>query len=157
MNIVIPVVLVVSGFIVIVQEKDFITAVVNTTALLVFIPEIDDILPKLLGYDITAIVENHLIKDEAKIEYNEYTKLNQVGVSKDIAQNDDLGIEFNDYFITKNAESCQDTRNCALYQPSIVKNDSVGAEVDPSNYITEGVEWKYTAYGVGKTTKPRVS
>ena len=117
-------------------------------------------MPKLLGYDITAIVENHLIKDEAKIEYNEYTKLNQVGVSKDIAQNDDLGIEFNDYFITKNAESCQDTRNCALYQPSIVKNDSVGAEVDPSNYITEDclrrVEWKYTAYGVGKTTKPRV-
>ena len=85
MNIVIPVVLVVSGFIVIVREKDFITAVLNTTALLVvFIrPEIDDILPKLLGYDITAIVENHLIKDEAKIEYNEYAKLNQVGISKD--------------------------------------------------------------------------
>jgi len=159
-NVVIPIVLVISGFVLIVEEKDFITAVLNTTALL-FIPEIDDVLPKLIGYDSNAIVENHLIK-EAKIEYNEITtKLSQIGVSKDIAQNDDLGIEFNDYFITNNAERGQDTRNFALYQPYIVKNNSVGVEVDPSNYITEdcllrSVEWKYTNYGVGKTTLPRV-
>ena len=103
------------------QEKDFITAVLvnTTTALLVFIrPEIDDILPKLLGYDITAIEENPLIK-EAKIEYNKIAKLSQVGVSKDISQND----------VMNNAERGQDTYT--------VKNDSVGVEVDPSNYITE--------------------
>ena len=67
-NIVIPVVLVVSGIIVIVQEKDFITDVLNTTALL-FIPEIDDILPKLLGfYDITAIEENAMSNNAGALE-----------------------------------------------------------------------------------------
>ena len=55
-NIVIPLVLACYGFVIILCEKDYINAVLNCLALL-FIPEIDDQLPKILGYREDDIIE----------------------------------------------------------------------------------------------------
>ncbi len=162
-NIIIPLVLVVAGFIVIIQEDDgFLSAVLNTAAML-FIPEIDDRLPGLLGYDEKAIVENYLI-DKAKREYNKYAKIKDQdhGVIESKIFDNDLGMEFNDYFITNSVERGMNKEDFALYQPYIVKLDKDGGEeIDPSNYITgdclvSKIEWRYTDLAPNNTTKPRV-
>jgi hypothetical protein len=49
-NTILPSVLIVAGVFVILGQDSFIEAVLNTAALL-FIPEIDDSLPSLLGFD----------------------------------------------------------------------------------------------------------
>eukprot|EP00551_Chaetoceros_affinis_P011522 CAMPEP_0203684868 /NCGR_PEP_ID=MMETSP0090-20130426/48255_1 /ASSEMBLY_ACC=CAM_ASM_001088 /TAXON_ID=426623 /ORGANISM="Chaetoceros affinis, Strain CCMP159" /LENGTH=620 /DNA_ID=CAMNT_0050554049 /DNA_START=75 /DNA_END=1937 /DNA_ORIENTATION=+ len=67
-NMILPVVLIITGFFVIVNEEDFINAVLNTAAFL-FIPEIDDQMPRLLGYDTEAMIENYLIA-ESKEQYD---------------------------------------------------------------------------------------
>ena len=157
-NVFIPLTLVVSGYFVIINETNFINGVLNTAALL-FIPEIDDRIPSLLGYDENAVIENYLIK-EAKIEYNEYLRLETAdeSIGKKFANAHGLGVEFNDYFITNSTEQGRSPQDFALYQPFIVKRNKEGHEIDPSNYITEDcllrrVEWKFTARN---TTKPRV-
>ena len=158
-NIIIPLALVGAGFIVIVQEKSFIDAVLNTAALL-FIPEIDDRLPALLGYDAKAIVENYLIK-EAKLEYNKYLKMEDNMAIREKVSKAGLGVQFNDFFITNTIERGRSHQDFALYQPFIVRKDKVGEEIDPSNYITEDcllrkIEWKYTHWDKDDTTKPRI-
>jgi len=162
-NVFIPLTLVVSGFMVIINETNFIDAVLNATAL-IFIPEIDDQLPGLLGYDENAVIENYLIK-EAKIEYNEYLRLETADgdIGKKFANDHGLGVEFNDYFITNSTERGRSPQDFALYQPFIVKkkNDQEGHEIDPSNYITEdcllkSVEWRYTKFGADDVTTPRI-
>lgn len=158
-NIAIPIILVPCGFIVIVQENEgFINAVLNTAALL-FIPEIDDRLPALLGYDEKAIVENFLIK-EANREYNRYTKMSDNDI-KERFKGKKLGVEFNDFFITNSVERGRSHQDFALYQPFNVKSNKVGHEIDPSNYITgdcllSKIEWRYTHWGKDDTTKPRI-
>jgi len=159
-NIIIPLTLVFSGIFVIWYESQFIDSVLNSAALL-FIPEIDDHLPKLLSYDDKAIVENFLIM-EAKNEYEEQEFIDKEK-AKDYVDKKSLGVEFNTYFITNNTERGRDAQDFALYQPFIVKkNDGERAdEIDPSNYVTadcllKQVEWKYTSFQKNDTTKPRV-
>jgi hypothetical protein len=159
-NIIIPLTLVFSGVFVIWFEKAFIDSVLNPAALL-FIPEIDDHLPKLLSYDEKAIVQNFLIM-EAKNEYEEQEFIDE-GKAKAYVDKKDLGVEFNDYFITNSTERGRDAQDFALYQPFIVKktDGDRADEIDPSNYVTadcllKQVEWKYTSFLKNDTTKPRV-
>ena len=79
-NIVIPLFLIGVGCYLVTLQADYINGVIFTTALL-FIPEIDDQLPSLLGFDQTAIIENYLI-GEAKIAYDRYMKLSDDEVNK---------------------------------------------------------------------------
>lgn len=71
-NAILPTLLIISGFFVILGQDEFIEAVLNTAALL-FIPEIDDQLPSLLGFDQKSIVKNFLIH-EAMREYDDFVK-----------------------------------------------------------------------------------
>ena len=163
-NVFIPLTLVVSGYFVIINETNFINGVLNTAALL-FIPEIDDRIPSLLGYDENAVIENYLIK-EAKIEYNEYLRLETAdeSIGKKFANAHGLGVEFNDYFITNSTEQGRSPQDFALYQLFIVvkkKNKEEGIEIDPSNDITEdcllkSVEWQHVHFGKNDETSPRI-
>lgn len=159
-NIIITLTLVVAGFIVVINEDlGFINAVLNTAALL-FIPQIDDRLPALLGYDENAIVENYLIR-EAKLEYNKYHKMKDDKLISDKVLKAGLGIQFNDFFITNTIERGRSDQDFALYQPFVVRKDKYGEEMYPSKFITEDcllkkIEWRYTHWEKGDTTKPRV-
>lgn len=161
-NLALPLILLVSGFIVTTQEKEYINAVLNTAAFL-FIPEIDDQLPALLGYDEEAMIENYLIA-ESKNDYNKFTRMREEEIQKKFKDKDEesaLGVPFNDYYITNNSEQGSSPQDGSLYQPHIVaKNESCGHEIDPSNYVTKDcllkrIEWSYTTFNP-KTTKPRV-
>eukprot|EP00542_Grammatophora_oceanica_P015686 CAMPEP_0194028302 /NCGR_PEP_ID=MMETSP0009_2-20130614/2310_1 /TAXON_ID=210454 /ORGANISM="Grammatophora oceanica, Strain CCMP 410" /LENGTH=436 /DNA_ID=CAMNT_0038667651 /DNA_START=74 /DNA_END=1384 /DNA_ORIENTATION=- len=59
-NMILPFILTISGFIIILISESFIDAVLNSTALL-FIIEIDDLLPGVLDLDSVSIVRNFLI------------------------------------------------------------------------------------------------
>ncbi len=157
-NLGLPLILLVAGFKVTMQEKTYIAAVLNTAAFL-FIPEIDDQLPALLNYDEEAMIENYLIA-ESKLAYNSFISLSEDDINKKVPKSG-LGIPFNDYYITNCAEQGSCPRDGSLYQPHIVmKNDECGHDIDPSNYVTKDcllrrIEWSYTTYNP-KTTKPRV-
>jgi hypothetical protein len=161
-NIFIPSILVVIGFLVVIQDREgFINAVLNTAALL-FIPEIDDKLPALLGYEEKAIVEDFLI-GEAKRQYDYYANCQDSEIFPLIIR-DRLGVQFNDFFVTNSLERGRSHQDFALYQPYIVRPNKVNKrsnEIDPSNFITEDcllkkIEWKFTHWNKDDTTKPRV-
>ena len=67
-NIFVPLALAFYGFILILCEKDYISAVLNCSALL-FIPEIDDQLPQILGYREDDIIKNFLITESNTTRY----------------------------------------------------------------------------------------
>ncbi len=109
------------------------------------------------------MVENYLIA-ESKEQYNEITTLDKKGIHEkfeNLKCNGDVGVPFNDYYITNDPEHGSSPKNGTLYQPHIVdKNEACGHEIDPSNYVTEdcllkSVEWRYTTFDP-TTTKPRV-
>mmetsp|Transcript_27337 Transcript_27337/g.41154 ORF Transcript_27337/g.41154 Transcript_27337/m.41154 type:complete len:628 (+) Transcript_27337:80-1963(+) len=161
-NLVLPVILLVSGFLIIIDESDLIDAVLNTAALL-FIPEIDDRLPNLLGYDEEATIEDFLIA-EAKSEYSQFVQLNENNTDLNEVNymfNDrNIGLPFNDVFITNSIEQGASAQTGSLYQPHIIEKNAYGHEIDPSNYVTpdcllKSVEWRYTTFDT-KTTSPRV-
>lgn len=161
-NLVLPVILLWSGFIVTTQEDTYINAVLNTAAFL-FIPEIDDQLPALLGYDKEAIIENYLIA-ESKKDYNRFTALTEKDIHKTFEKSRrDLafGVPFNDYYVTNCPEQGSSPQDGSLYQPHhILRNDKCGHEIDPSNYVTKDcllkrLEWSYTAFNP-RTIKPRI-
>mmetsp|Transcript_34272 Transcript_34272/g.114403 ORF Transcript_34272/g.114403 Transcript_34272/m.114403 type:complete len:531 (+) Transcript_34272:35-1627(+) len=59
-NVVIPLVLLPVGFLLIVQSEGYVDAVLNATALL-FIPALDDELPRLAGIDVQSVIQNFLV------------------------------------------------------------------------------------------------
>jgi hypothetical protein len=164
-NSVIPLVLLFAGFFVIIIQESFIEAVLNTAALL-FIPEIDDQLPSLLGLKEEAIVHNHLVS-EAVMQYGAVMRhINKA--KKEPARiggmkiKDSIGIQLNDFYITNIPEQGSDPRNGELFQPYQVRVsvEDGDYQIDPSQFITEHclirrMEWSYTnRYPM--TTKPRV-
>mmetsp|Transcript_4076 Transcript_4076/g.5323 ORF Transcript_4076/g.5323 Transcript_4076/m.5323 type:complete len:572 (+) Transcript_4076:101-1816(+) len=163
-NLFLPVILLIAGAWVIIFETDFIQAVLNTAAFL-FIPEIDDRLPQLLGYDDENLIENYLIA-ESKAGFNDLLKLTKkpenIHHKFDYCGPDSpLGVNFCDYYITNTPEQGASPKNGTLYQPYIVIPDEIrGHEIDPSNYVTSDcllrrVTWRYTQFNP-KTTEPRV-
>lgn len=79
-NILIPIILVCVGWYLVTLQGDYINGVIMTTALL-FIPQIDDQLPDLLGFEADAITENFIIY-EAKLAYNRYLELTDDDVNQ---------------------------------------------------------------------------
>jgi len=139
-------------------QKDYINGVIMTTALL-FIPEIDDQLPGLLGFDQDAIIENFLIQ-ESKSEYNDYVQLTDDGVEKKFNRDDieagKRGVNFSTYFITNSVE--EDPNEHDYVQPFIVKENDFAHEIDPSNFITQDcllqrIEWRFIG---GASVKPQI-
>ena len=158
-NSIIPLVLLFAGFFVILIQESFFDCVLNTAALL-FIPEIDDQLPRLLGLKDDVIVHNHLVS-EAVMQYG--AVMRQLTTTKIPMQvKDSIGVQFNDFYITNIPEQGSNPRHGELFQPYQVRPavDGDDYQIVPSLYVTEHclirrMEWSYTTY-LPMTTKPRV-
>ena len=119
-------------------------------------PEIDDQLPRLLGFDQDAIIENYLL-EESKLHYEEYAIMTDKDVNNafpkaDVESQVDAdrayGVNFCDYFLTNSVLEGSDAHDFS--QPFVVKkaDNNFGHELSPSNYITDDcllkkVEWRY--------------
>lgn len=157
-NVILPLVLVFIGWYLVSIQDNYIDAVIMTTALL-FISEIDDQLPALVGLNTEVIVGDFLIR-EAKIDYNAYQGLSDQDIHKMIGggENDDYdvemqkstnassrGVDFNDFFVTNSIDDHENT----MYKPFSVIRSDYGHEIDPSDFIgfeclLQSVEWRYT-------------
>jgi len=160
MSALIPLVLTVSGFIVIYRETSFIEGVLNSTALL-FIPEIDDQLPSILGLRTEEIVKNFLVA-ESVMTFDKIAKLEDADFSCAEMKNQNIttGVQFNDFYITNMTE--QGITDGTPFQPYQVTVDTnqMGHQIDPSSFVTKDcllkrIEWKYTT-GYPHTTTPRI-
>jgi len=173
-NQILPFVLMFSGFYLIGTQENFIDAVLNTAALL-FIPEIDDQLPELLGFPEEQIIQNYIIY-EAMVEYDEVSKMCNEDVSKTITMraftnernsiplNANVGVQFSDIYITNLIEEGSDPNDGLSYTPYQIRVGNHKGyktqQIDPSNFVTENcllrkITWSYTSYNP-KNTKPRV-
>ncbi|CAB9512520.1 expressed unknown protein [Seminavis robusta] len=102
-NIISPLAVAFCGFFVVLSGDSFLDGVLNSVALL-FISEIDDALPRLLGLDIRDIVQGYLI-DQAIEDYE--------------AQENEMvpPVEFNDLLITNNEEGGSIASQGITFQP----------------------------------------
>jgi len=156
----IPALLTVTGFIVIFKEQKFVEGVLNSTALL-FIPEIDDQLPHILGLRIEEIVQNFLVA-ESITTFDDIAKLGdeEFTLHEKAKRNITTGVQFSDFYITNLPEQgATDDTPFQPYQVTIDDND-MGDQIDPSSFVTldcllKRIEWRYTT-GYPRTTKPRI-
>jgi len=154
-NMILPLILAYYGFLLILAERKFIDAVLNTTALL-FIPEIDDQLPKILGYREDDIIRNFLITESME-------DLDKILSAQQPGHNILSGLQFGDFYITNMIEQGINAQEGCAFQPYQVTQgitDSSGHQIDPSTTVTPDcllrkIEWRYTT-GFRGTTKPRV-
>lgn len=172
-NGILPYLLLLAGFFVIWGQESYIESVLNCAALL-FIPDIDDALPSLLGFREEGIIKNFFI-GEAMEEFDSmhdamnsgldgYKKIIMKKYAEE-ARMEGMGVQFADYFITNWKEQASSPGSGNLFQPFQVrkgKNAKSGDQIDPSFFITSDclikkITWKYTIYGPAKnTSKPRV-
>jgi len=161
-NFILPLVLAYHGFFLILYEKNFLSAVLNTTALL-FIPEIDDQLPNILGYREDDIIRNFLIAESMK-DFDVFSKMQTADdfTTEKLSRNYLCGVQFGDFYITNLKEQGFNILHGHTFQPHQVNNseENKGYQIDPSTTITPDcllrkVQWKYTT-GFPNTTKPRV-
>jgi len=161
-NIVIPLALSYFGFILILCEKDYISAVLNCSALL-FIPEIDDQLPKILGYREDDIIKNFLIT-ESMVDFDDIINMpeDEFTTIECARRNLVCGLQFGDFYITNMSEQGTNAQGGLIFQPYQVTEsiDGNGHQIDPSTTITPDcllrkIEWQYTT-GFPNTTRPRV-
>ena len=87
-------------FILVLCERDYISAVLNCSALL-FIPEIDDQLPKILGYWEDNIIK-HFIITESMVVFDDtiHTPENDFTTIEYARRNLVCGLQFDNFYIT---------------------------------------------------------
>eukprot|EP00978_Attheya_sp_CCMP212_P015569 scaffold40110_cov53-Attheya_sp.AAC.4 len=159
-NVMVPILIVLSGFFIISLADTYIEAVLNSTALF-FIAEIDDILPHLLGMDASSIVQDYLV-DKALREYDSVRKLSNEEIQERV-EHKIPKIDFSDYFLTNSKESGACYENNIVFQPfEVTEDDTVDGETQLAikNVVTIGcilksIDWRYTT-GFPNTTKPRI-
>jgi len=157
-NVILPLLLAYYGFLLILSEVSFIDAVLNTTALL-FIPEIDDQLPQILGYSDDDIVKNFLINESMK----DFDKVTAIDIKLEEKERTDIvcGLEFGDFYITNMIEQGTIPQKGYGLQPyQVTQVDNKGVQIDPSTTVTTDcllrkIEWRYTT-GFPKSTTPRI-
>ena len=138
----------------------------NTAALL-FIPEIDDQLPELLGYSESDIYKNFLLY-ESRDEYDLLCSLDDSEITmKTIKElNDAIGVQFSDFYLTNWPEQGANPEEGIHFKPhevirgKILNGKQMGHDICPTNFITEGclickISWSYTT-GYDYTIKPRI-
>ena len=164
-NGILPTVLFVCGFFVIWGQDSYIEAVLNTAALL-FIPDIDDQLPGLIGVKDASIIKNFLIGESMK-EFDTLMLGDKATMKRFIqdAREAGMGIQFADYYLTNVREQASSLGDGTIFQPFQVikgKNSEFGNQIDPSFDVTEKclirkISWRYTVFGPArKTSKPRI-
>lgn len=153
-----------AGFFVILMQEDYIEAVMNTAALL-FIGEIDDHLPRLLGMKEKAIIKNYLIYQSIK-EYERVSRMSEKMIKHEFTKvsSQNIGIPFCDYYLTNTEEQSsypESGINYTPYQIRVGKNGS-GHQIDASNFITvkcliKEIIWSYNCGGkYTLSSKPRI-
>eukprot|EP00978_Attheya_sp_CCMP212_P031003 scaffold115889_cov41-Attheya_sp.AAC.1 len=118
-NVIVPILIVIFGFLIISSADTYIDAVLNSTAL-IFIVEIDDILPRLLGMDVSSIVQDYLV-DKALREYDSVRKLSNKVIQERVEKIPK--IDFSDYFLTNSKESGACHEDNIVFQPFEVTKD----------------------------------
>jgi hypothetical protein len=167
-NTILPPILLVFGFLTIMTSESFIESVLNTAALL-FIPEIDDQLPKLLGYNSTIIFKNYLTHESLK-EFDRICKIKDTHITKTYLNgvNSAIGVQFSDFYLTNWPEQGSTSNEGIHFKPyQILKgkightvDDRTGAEISPTNHVNENclikkIVWRYTT-GFEDSIKPRI-
>ncbi len=146
-------ILLVAGFLAIVIQDSFIEAVLNSSALL-FIPEIDDHLPKLFGLDENAIIKNYLSYTCLK-QFDKVFAMTDSRIKRELylKRNEAIGVPFSDYYLTHIPEQASDPK-VGIFTPYQIRPGHLrtGHQIDPSNFVTElcliqGLEWSYTTGG----------
>jgi len=139
--------------------------VLNTAALL-FIPEIDDKLPALLGFNEDEIITNYLVA-EAVHQYEHLTRgwstlSCDLNPAAGLKQHPDAGVQFSDFYLTNMKEEGTVTSKCQSFTPYEVHADkqNLGHRFSPSNFVTRNclikkITWRYTAY-YPNSTLPRI-
>lgn len=147
------------------SSERFIDAVLNTAALL-FIPEIDDQLPSLLGYDHEVIVKNYLVNALLK-QYDHCCLMEDEDVTEDFIRvvNEDIGIQFGDFYLTHWPEQGSSHEESIHFQPheviASVVNGVSSHHICPVNTVNENcliqkITWSYTT-GFEHSIKPRIA
>ena len=149
-------------------SDSFIDSVLNTAALL-FIPEIDDQLPGLLGYDDTIIFKNYLTQESLK-EFDCICKLKDTHITSTYLQgvNSSIGVQFSDFYLTNWPEQGSTSNEGIHFKPyQILKgktgrtvDDTTGDQISPTNHVNENclikrIVWRYTT-GFEDSIKPRI-
>jgi len=171
-NTILPVVLLVSGFFVILNSNSYIESVLNTAALL-FIPEIDDQLPRLLGFNERSIYMNYLMSESLE-ELDGYWNLDDNDITKYYLRNLDesIGVQFSDFYLTNWPEQGATPNKGIHFYPYRItqfseKDNITGkpvyrTQISPSNFVTADclirrVRWSYTTGERFRATiKPRI-
>mmetsp|Transcript_6697 Transcript_6697/g.12598 ORF Transcript_6697/g.12598 Transcript_6697/m.12598 type:complete len:364 (-) Transcript_6697:785-1876(-) len=172
-NAILPILLLFPGFFVILDQEEFIEAVLNAAALL-YITGIDDQLPLLLGCNKESIVKNYLI-EKAMEEFDSIMKENngnknnaEVGNKstakggRSYANNENRigisGVQFCDYYLTNMVETGSSPTDGVIFQPFQIRFDSKADsidyykssdyKIDPSRVVTDEclirkITWQY--------------
>mmetsp|Transcript_22784 Transcript_22784/g.26235 ORF Transcript_22784/g.26235 Transcript_22784/m.26235 type:complete len:674 (-) Transcript_22784:82-2103(-) len=161
-NVCIPLVLAASGFLVILCQNNFIDAVLNVTALL-FIPEIDDQLPSILGLQGEDIILNFLIAQSMN-DFDNILRMpdDHFNYATLEAHKKVCRFQFGDFYITNLEEKGINAQNGEAFHPYQVNfsDQDNGHHIDPSTVVTAScilrkIEWNYTT-GFPHTTNRRV-
>ncbi len=157
-------ILLVAGFFVIVIQDSFIEAVLNTAALL-FIPDIDDQLPKLLGLNENSIIKNYLSYNCLK-QFDKVFAMTDSRIKRELylKRNEAIGVPFCDYYLTHIREQASCPKVGIIFTPYQIRSGHLrtGHQIDPSNFVTEhcliqGLEWRYTIGGkYVNSSRPRI-
>jgi len=157
-NFVLPYILIVSGMIVIMIQEDYLSAVLSSAALL-FILEIDDMLPDVLELDAAGIVRNYLIKESIQDFHGLYET-----IMKNHGEMTAKRIEFSDMDLTNTPGEGTVLEETSIFAPyQIEATDVTGGrcvDISPSNFITSNclisrMEFSYTP-GFPLSTRPRI-
>ena len=153
-----------SGFAVILIQDSFIEAVLNTAALL-FIPEIDDQLPSLLGLEESTIIENYLTYQMMK-QFESISKLKDEEITRSYLRsvNTSIGIRFNDHFLCNIPEEGSRFSEGINFTPYQIRSrkEGLGHQIDPVSFVTENclikkLVWSYTSSKrYEKSSHPRI-
>ena len=153
-----------SGFAVILIQDSFIEAVLNTAALL-FIPEIDDQLPSLLGLEESAIIENYLTYQMMK-QFDSISRLKNEEITTSFLRsvNTSIGRRFNDYYLCNIPEEGSKYSEGINFTPYQIRSrqDGFGHQIDPVRFVTEKclikkLVWSYTSSEkYEKSSHPRI-
>ena len=148
-------------------SDSFIESVLNCAALF-FIPDIDDQLPKLLGYSESVIYKNY-VTYKALQDFDQLCLLNDKDLKKHYVHEIDeaIGVQFSDYYLTNWPEQGSDTEEGIHFKPhKVVQGQNVNGKqmghlIHPTNFVDKAclirkVVWSYST-GFEYTIKPRIA
>lgn len=149
------------------NSDSFIESVLNTAALL-FIPEIDDQLPELLGYSEPVIYKNYLVF-RALEEYDALSRVSDNAIKEKYLKKIDeaIGVQFSDFYLTNWPEQGSSAEDGFHFKPHQVVPGKMsngiqnGHSIHPTEFVTSAclirkITWSYST-GYEYTIKPRIA